>query len=45
MRQFYNEGMMAEYARQEKRKYDKELDYMIAKKKEKEDQEMNSRKE
>ena len=35
MRQFYNEGMMVEMARQEKKKYDKELDYLIAKKKEK----------
>ena len=33
MRQFYSEGMMAEFARQDKKKYDRELDYLIAKKK------------
>ena len=33
MKEFYNQGMMAEAARQEKKRYDRELEILIAKKK------------
>ena len=36
MRHFYEEGMIAEAARQQKKRYDRELDLLIAQKKEKE---------
>jgi hypothetical protein len=45
MRQFYHQGMMADAARQEKMRYDRQLDQLIAQKKEQEDREINAKKE
>ena len=44
MKQFYNQGMEADAARQDKKRYDRELDIMIAHKKDREDHDMQARK-
>lgn len=41
--QFYNESMLAEEARQEKKRHDREFEIMIDRKKENEDRDLNAR--